>query len=322
MLRRLNADVGLRGIVAAADTMALRAYARCLLMADAEAIVEDPDRALSSGPGWTFDGERERLAREFRIRFPRFLGYRVETPTTFLGFDVNLTDGPPEGQAANASPLDALVPELEAFLKWELRKIGLSVKVELVKIDTKQRKTLRCGVEPIESDSALAAVARVRDWTGGPCGIDSAALLNVLKDRLVAKVDSWLDDGYTIAKFHPPTGDITTTRRGPWLWISARTDYRGVVWDPSTDRSDGDPENHGELRDWIGPAKTVPGAPANPAELDAWAALNTACEGQNLRQEGRVVEHLTEDGRVTIRVYRWRYPQADVTIEHVDLVNP
>jgi len=81
----------------------------------------------------------------FQARFPKFRGYRVVATRRANCTDFDLTDGPPELNADEVSPLDVLDAELNKFLNWELRKIPMEM-IFTTHISRGKRKILTCRI--------------------------------------------------------------------------------------------------------------------------------------------------------------------------------
>lgn len=127
---RLDTEVKFRASLMLAETKAVLAYSSIRWMADAQVIIDDPELAMHRDPDWTFYDDNLRLGREIERRFPRFYGHGVEGVGKNIGISVLLRGNPPK--TPGVSPLAALAEEVEEFLAWELRKVGLDMTYDLV----------------------------------------------------------------------------------------------------------------------------------------------------------------------------------------------
>ena len=140
----LDRDVRLKSQLISIETQTVLAHSCVSWIAKAQSIIEYPEKARH-GKGFTFDGERDRLATLFQARFPKFRGYRILAKRKGNATDFYLTDGPLELDADAVSPLDALEPHLEEFLNWELRKISDDMVFNIYKSSGK-KKMLTCRI--------------------------------------------------------------------------------------------------------------------------------------------------------------------------------
>ena len=140
----LDRDVRFSPQLISIETQTVLAHSCVSWIADTQSIIEDPKKARH-GKGFTFDGERDRLATVFQERFPKFHGYRILAKRRGNSTDFELTDGPPELEVDEVSPLDALEPHLERLLKWELRKISDYMRFDIHKSSGK-KKRLTCRI--------------------------------------------------------------------------------------------------------------------------------------------------------------------------------
>lgn len=127
---RLDTAVKFMVSLILAETNAVLAYSSIRWMADAQVIIDDPELAMHRDPDWTFYDDNLRLGREIERRFPRFYGHGVEGVGKNIGISVLLRGNPPK--TPGVSPLAALAEKVEAFLAWELRKIGFNMTYDLV----------------------------------------------------------------------------------------------------------------------------------------------------------------------------------------------
>ncbi len=130
---RLDTDVKLRVSLILAETKVVLAYSSIRWMADAQVIINDPELAMHRDPDWTFYHDKLRLGKEIERRFPRFYGHAVEGVGKNQGISVLLGGNPPN--TPGVSPINALAQEVEKFLAWELRKVGLDMTYDLVKYE-------------------------------------------------------------------------------------------------------------------------------------------------------------------------------------------
>lgn len=144
----LYSDIRFRTPLVFTETQIVLAHSRVSWIADAQGIIRDP-KSARHGKGFTFDGERDRLATEFQARFPKFAGYRVTAKRRGFATDFALIDGPPEPDTGIISTREILSNELVEFLKWELRKISDDMIFKIF-ISGGKRKLFSCNVKVYE----------------------------------------------------------------------------------------------------------------------------------------------------------------------------
>ncbi len=299
------------------ETNVLLVQFKIALIADANIIINNPDKALIDYKDFTFSGEYERLGKEFQTLFPKFFGYRVEIDSRFHGFSVDLEGSPPTINAIIESPVKAIEPLIIEFLNWQLRKIGFTMIFEFTIID---QNGMICDIDFIDSEDPLQTIIEYQQEQVEPSKIDAKNLNKFLIGQLKTEVDnSWKKTSYERAEFYPPAGKITIKSVGQWLWIKSQVIYGGVRWDPSTDRSGGDFESTERWYDWVGFAKSAPKKVSHSEELDKWAEIKTSYYIHNLLHEGRKIIEITEGGEVKIQVDIFRYPNVESSYEQITL---
>ncbi|NVM02214.1 MAG: hypothetical protein HWN67_07750 [Candidatus Helarchaeota archaeon] len=105
------------------ETNAIIAYSNIRWIADAESIIKEPEKARDDKA--TFSSERKRIAHEFEIRFPTFLGCSLDYEYSPMGVTIWLTCSSPKQEADKV--YIAFWSILEEILKWELRKMWFSM---------------------------------------------------------------------------------------------------------------------------------------------------------------------------------------------------
>lgn len=114
----LNLDDSLRSveITLRAETAAVMISAEAREIIAAEPKTKRPEDFRPRFKGWTVDGMRNELATEFQLRFPIFLGCRIEISIGGKGFDIHL-ECSPESPIEIEEVLKTLKQKTEEFLR-------------------------------------------------------------------------------------------------------------------------------------------------------------------------------------------------------------
>lgn len=140
-----NPDVLFRYNLINEETKIVLAHSCLSWIADAQGIMEDPEKAKSQISLLDLRGH---LATVFQNRFPKFFGYRVVVVSQMFRLHLKLVDGPSQLDVPDAAPMYALMPYLDEFLRWELRKTGLAMKYYIYPPNS-QPKDMLCDIDVI-----------------------------------------------------------------------------------------------------------------------------------------------------------------------------
>jgi len=142
---KLNRDIRFKTTTILAETASVLANFSARSLDDAQEIIDDISVASTSKNSLT--QEYKRIASEFGERIPTFLGHRIKTRGTQQGVYVFIENPPPNKSKKVKNVLNALVPRLKEFLKWELQKNGLNFEYEIYPLDEGTDKAIACEIE-------------------------------------------------------------------------------------------------------------------------------------------------------------------------------
>lgn len=140
-----NPDVRFRYMLNNEETKIVLAHSCLAWIADAQGIMDDPMKARSN---ISLLDLRKHLATVFQNRFPKFFGYRLVVQGQMFRLRLKLVDGPSQLDVPDAAPMYALMPYLDEFLRWELRKTGLAMKYYIYPPNP-QPKDMLCDINVI-----------------------------------------------------------------------------------------------------------------------------------------------------------------------------
>lgn len=140
----LPADVRFKTTTIAFETASVFANASARSFADAQAIVDDYEKS-STGRNSHLK-EYIRIAKEFGLRFPTLMGYRIKTEGDRQGVWIYVVDPPPNSPKDAPDVLKVLQPKVEEFLQWELLKNGDNFEYRLTAMTHRESRMISCEI--------------------------------------------------------------------------------------------------------------------------------------------------------------------------------